>query len=185
MVRNIICWKRIMKHMHQYARRIWSVSLPAFFAIVFGGIQVLVFLDGKCYQGLVLYILGCLAFISFIIGIIALTYDTETTFRQHHLLKISQHLQDYLADMKRLNHDFEIEQNHKRMENLLEVFRTLHTKIEWFIKHELPNELEYWNESLTGQSILLGIAIKESIRRLEDIISKNRISSINNQHHYL
>ena len=175
----MINWKRIIRRMLQYARRIWSICFSALGGILLVSVQVLIFLDGKCYQGLVFYILGFLALISLAIGIVPFIYDTKTTFRQNHLFKLSQQLRDYLVDMKRLDYDFKMEHNQKRIDELLDVFKELCTKIEGFIKCEMPNELEYWGGALSGQYIQLGIAIKESIKRLEDIISKNTTTCSN------
>ncbi len=79
-------------------------------------------------------------------------------------------LRDYLVDMNRLYRDFMTENNHGPQEQLLESFKLLHVKIEGYLKHATPSELASWNEPFSSNS--LGIAAKEDIERLEDIVNK-------------
>lgn len=161
--------KRIIRRMNQYARRIWSICFSLFGVFIIGGLQAIIFLDGKQYQKLVLILLAILALICLSIALYAVSYDTMTTFRKHRLLKILQHLRGYLIDMSRLGHDFMATNDKSESEKLLESFKTLYMGIEGYIKHRIPDELTVWDKPLDNK---LAIAIKESIGKLEDIISK-------------
>ncbi len=161
--------KRIIQRMKQYARRYCSICFSAFILLIVGMIPVLIALDGKWYQGLALIILATIALICLVVTIITFTFDTITTFRKHRLLKILQHLRGYLIDMSRLGRDVMAENNDTALGKLLKRFQGLHTEIGRYIKHRTPDELAVWEKPLDNQ---LAIAIKESIGRLEGIISK-------------
>lgn len=162
--------KRIIYFMHQYARRIWSILIPVFFVILLGMVQVLITLDGKWYQSLVLIILGIVSLICLVIAIVALTYDTKTTFREHRSRKLLRNLRGYLAGMERLKRDFMAEYNKRQLDQIVESFKSLHTEIEGYFERVIPDELTVWNKPFSDLSF--GIAVKESIGKLEDIIRK-------------
>ncbi len=161
--------KRIIRRMNQYARRIYSILIPAFVGLIGVSLYSVSWLDGKSYQGLVSISLAILASMCLVIAIYAFIYDTITTFHKRRLLKILRHLRGYLADMSHLGRDFMAENNNRKAEQLLENFKTLHTEIKGYIKHRILDELAVWEKPLDNS---LAIAIKESIGKLEDIICK-------------
>ena len=162
--------KRIIQRMKQYARRYCSICFSAFILLIVGMIPVLIALDGKWYQGLALIILATIALICLVVTIITFTFDTITTFRKHRLLKILQHLRGYLIEIRRLDHDIMAENNKMELELLLGSFNALDTEIEKYLKHKATDELAVWDKPYSDN--MLGIVIKESNRRLEEIISK-------------
>jgi len=162
--------KRIIRRMNQYARRLWTICFSAFVLLIGFTIQALISLDGKPYQKLVLILLAILAFVCLIIALYTLSYDTITTFRKHRLLKKLQHLRGYLASMERLQRDFTAENDRIQLGQIVENFKSLHTEIEGYFEHTIPDELAVWNKPFSDS--MFGIAVKESIMSLEDIISK-------------
>jgi uncharacterized membrane protein len=70
--------------MLEFARRLWSICIPAFAVLAVGGCAPLYYLDGKWYQYLVSIILWFLALTCLIIVIITLTYDLRVTWRKYY-----------------------------------------------------------------------------------------------------
>ncbi|MFC2072018.1 hypothetical protein ACFLUU_04790 [Chloroflexota bacterium] len=161
--------ERIIRRMKEIARTMWTVCYSLFGVFIIGGVQALIFLDGKSYQGLVLISLAILALVCLIIALYTSSYDIITTFRRHRRLKTLRHLRGYVIDMSHLGRDFMAENDNRKAEQLLKSFKTLYTEIEGYIRRRIPNELTVWEKPLDNQ---LAIAIKESIGKLEDIISR-------------
>jgi membrane protein YdbS with pleckstrin-like domain len=76
--------KRIIRRMLEFARRLWSICIPAFAVLVVGGCAPLYYLDGKWYQLLVSIIVWFLALICLIIAIITLNYDFRITWQKYY-----------------------------------------------------------------------------------------------------
>jgi catalase (peroxidase I) len=72
--------------------------------------------------------------------------------------------------MECLKRDFMAESNRTQSDQTLERFKLLHADIEGYVGREIPGELVIWNKPFSDLS--LGIVLKESIGRLEDIICK-------------
>jgi catalase (peroxidase I) len=72
--------------------------------------------------------------------------------------------------MECLKRDFMAESNRTQSDQTLERFKLLHADIEGYVGCEIPGELVIWNKPFSDLS--LGIVLKESIGRLEDIICK-------------
>ena len=156
--------------MHQYARRIWSILIPVFAILIGFIIQALIFLDGKAYQILVLISVAIIALICLIIAGFALAYDTKITFREARSRKLLRILRVYLANMERLERDFMAESNERQLAQILESFQSLHAEIKGYVERMMPDELVVWSKPFSD--LQLGIAVKESIGRLGDIIRK-------------
>ncbi len=78
--------KRIIQHMKEIARMLWTICFPAFIALILGMVQVLIFLEGKSYQKSVLILLASLALLCLTIGIIMLIYDFKHGKYRHYKL---------------------------------------------------------------------------------------------------
>jgi hypothetical protein len=165
--------QNIIRRMQLYARRIWSILLPAFFVLIGAIVSALILLDGKSYQWLVLVVLGVLAVACLTVSIILLVYDGVTTHRKDRILAISRQLREYLIEMKRLENDSNRGQHEAELQPLIKDFNALETKIEEYLKHMIPEQVEYWNKPIAdGGPVFIGYATKEHSRQLEVLVDK-------------
>ncbi len=70
--------------MLEFARRIWSILIPAFVGLIGISLYTVYWLNGEWYQGIVSISLAILALISLVTGIWALVYDFKKTWRGSH-----------------------------------------------------------------------------------------------------
>ena len=81
MVVSIII-KRIIRHMLEFARRVWQIFIPAFAVLIVGSVSALIWLGNTWYHYLVSMVLAILAVIALIIGVVAFICDFKDTRRK-------------------------------------------------------------------------------------------------------
>ena len=154
--------KRIIQHMYQHARRLWSIFIPAFAVFTVGASTALSTLEDKEYQGLVVIILASLSLICLGIGVWAIAYDLRAT-------SLRGHLHGYAVDMKRLL-DNPSDYNNQQEFTLLEY------RITAFIEIKAPLESCLWNKPLQDCTTLTD-KIQKRISVLKSIIEKYESTS--------
>jgi len=78
----LFLFKFIIQRMLEVYKRSWQVFFPIFASLVLGAVGALILLDGKTCQNPVLILVGILAVVAFVIGIIAYISDIKDGLRK-------------------------------------------------------------------------------------------------------